>query len=82
MISNDEIKEEIESAFSPLRCVAEIWDYGQKLRFKVFDGSDEGVIEMPSIGIGDISDESDLRRLLESARERVEQKGNKLDPWP
>jgi len=41
MLSNEEICSRVEMAFSPYRCVAEIWDYGQKLRFRVFGSTDE-----------------------------------------
>ena len=31
------IKAELEGAFKPLHCIAQVYDTGQKLRFKVFD---------------------------------------------
>ena len=42
--TDDDIKERVECAFSPLRCVAEVWDYGYRIRFKVFDSSNIGVL--------------------------------------
>lgn len=34
----------IASAFAPLRCVAEPWDYGYRLRVHVFEESDKPVL--------------------------------------
>src|SRR5918996_609390 len=49
MLTNEKIKAKIQDAFRPLRCVAEIWDYDYKLRFKVFNEQGEGVIEVPEV---------------------------------
>ncbi len=81
MLANDEIKKMVEGAFIPLRCVAEIWDYGAKLRFKVFDQKGEGVIVMPEAILKNIRGEKQLRELLSQARERVQQKGFLLKQW-
>lgn len=62
-------------AFSPLRCVAQIWDYGSKLRFKVFDTNDEGVDETPKIIARDVRDERLLEQVIQAARVRIEHKG-------
>lgn len=75
MLANDEIKKMVEGAFAPLRCVAEIWDYNTKLRFKVFDQKDKGIIVAPKIVLKDIREEKRLRELLNQAREHVQQKG-------
>ena len=82
MLTNDEIKAMVEGAFVPLRCVAEIWDYDDKLRFKVFDRNDKGLIKMPKVVLSDFRDEEQLREVLSQVRERVQQKGCSLDPWP
>jgi hypothetical protein len=58
MLTDEEIKKikvRLEDAFNPLRCVAEVWDYKQKLRFKVFDHNDQGIIEMPEIVLRDLN---------------------------
>jgi len=69
------IKFRVEGAFKPLRCVAEIWDYKQKLRFKVFDNDNHGIIEIPSIVLRDLTDESRLQDVIEQTREQVKSKG-------
>ncbi|KAF0214413.1 MAG: hypothetical protein FD174_4357 [Geobacteraceae bacterium] len=43
-LSNDENLNAVEIAFRPLCCVTEVWGYEQKLRFKVFDCADRGVV--------------------------------------
>jgi hypothetical protein len=68
------IKARLEGAFKPLRCVVEVWDYKQKLRFKVFDDND-GIIEMPEIVLRDLSSESHLQGVILEARARVQAKG-------
>ena len=81
MLSNDEIRTIVEQAFRPLRCVAEIWDYEQKLRFRVFDSNDVGVLRMDSAVLRDLRDAQNLRNVLSGARETIEEKGFRLDPW-
>jgi hypothetical protein len=70
-----DIKARLEGAFKPLRCVVEVWDYKQKLRFKVFDDNDEDIIEMPEIVLRDLSNESHLQDVIQEARARVRPKG-------
>jgi hypothetical protein len=71
----EQIKVRLEGAFKPLRCVAEVWDYNQKLRFKVFDHNDQGIIEMSEIVLGDLSDESRLQDLVQRTKEHVQAQG-------
>ena len=81
MRTNEEIKAIVEAAFKPLRCVAEVWDYDYRLRFKVFDEKDRGVVEMPDLILRNLRDESQLRDVLTIVRELVREKGFHLDPW-
>ena len=55
MLTDQQIVSAIQAAFSPLRCTAEIWDYQQKLRFRVFDTSDKAVLTCPEQVLGDNS---------------------------
>ena len=80
MLSDLDIKSTVEGAFSPLRCVAEIWDYNQKLRFKVFDAKGNVVFEMAEIILREIRKKNNLASILSSARKIVEKKGFMLDP--
>ncbi len=78
MLSNAEIRTTVEQAFRPLRCVAEIWDYDQKLRFKVFD-DDRAVIEVPRLVLRDLRETDNLTSVLVQARSEVEDKGFDLE---
>ncbi len=80
MLSTDEIRAAIEKAFQPLRCVAEIWDYDQKLRVKVSDAKDRGIVEIPNLILREVREKSNLKSVLSSARSVVEEKGFRLEP--
>lgn len=80
MLSNEEIRDAVEKAFRPLRCGAEIWDYDQKLRFRVFDDRDQGIVRVPSLVLRELRSKSNLRSVLSSARAVVEEKGFHLEP--
>lgn len=81
MLTNTEIQTIVEGAFHPHRCVAEVWDYGQKLRFKVFAPDDKGVIEVPELVLSTVHEKSQLQATISLFRERVEEKGFGLQPW-
>lgn len=81
-ISEEEVKKIIESAFQPYRCVAEIWDYGQKIRFKVFDKKGNGIFERRRIILREVSDKKRLENFLMAIKNEIEKQGIKLDPWP
>ena len=68
MLTNDKIMEIVEGAFRPYRCGVEIWDYDEKLRFKVFDDKNNGIIERPRLILRELRDEGQLRQLLLSIR--------------
>lgn len=75
------IKDAIEQAFSPLRCAVEVSRYEVKLRFKVFDTDNQGIVEVPELVIRQLHDESYLASIISSTRNRVEEKGFSLAPW-
>lgn len=81
MLTNEQITAQIENTFKPLTCVAEIWDYGRRIRFKVFDSNDSGILEIPDLILVNIRDESQLRSVLSAARESIEERGFVLDDW-
>jgi hypothetical protein len=81
MRSDDEIKEIIQQAFKPLRCVAEIWDYGEKIRFRVYRPDDKPLIQYSELTMRQAQSDRSLSDLLTEARQRVEEKGHHLDPW-
>src|SRR5438477_2744590 len=71
MLTDEEIVTRIEGAFAPLRCMAEIYDYRARLRFKVFDEHGNGILERPEIILRTIRDESELEDLLADVRARI-----------
>jgi hypothetical protein len=81
MRTNDEIKTIVEVAFRPLRCVAEVWDYDYRLRFRVFDEKGQGVVEVPDLVLRNLRDDTQLRDVPADVRERVIEKGHRLDAW-
>jgi hypothetical protein len=73
-LSDDEIeaiRTRIEGGFSPLRCVAEVYDYKQKLRYRVFDENDETVITVTDLVLRNYHDERELTDLLKEGRAKV-----------
>lgn len=79
-LSDNEIRAVVETAFRPLRCVVEVWDYDQKLRFRVFDSNDRGVLKVPRLVLRELRDKSNLQSVLSTARATVEEKGFRLEP--
>jgi len=39
----------LESSFKPLECKAEIWDRGQKIRFRVLSLENEGIVKVDKL---------------------------------
>jgi hypothetical protein len=78
-LTDETIIEKTTSAFLPLRCVAEIWDYDFKLRFKVFDKNGKEIIEVPDITLDKVREEHQLDELLSLVRSRLEEKGFTLN---
>jgi hypothetical protein len=74
------IQQGLEGAFRPLRCVVEIWDYGDKLRFKVFSDKDEAIVGMPEVLVRTIREPASLNHLIQQVREKILVKGYDLDP--
>jgi len=70
-LTNEQIKTFIESAFSPLRCAAEIWDYDQKIRFKVFSQTDEVLLACPEAVLSKIRDTNALHSLIVDFKQRI-----------
>lgn len=81
MRTDEDIRAVVESAFKPLRCVAETWDYEHRLRFKVFDENEQGVIEVPDVALRSLREESQLRDVILQARRAITEKGIQLDSW-
>ena len=71
----------IETAFSPLRCVVEVFDYEHRLRFRVFDQKDEAVLTMSEALMRRLQDSGGFKTIISECRAQVEHKGYKLDSW-
>lgn len=72
MLSDQDICSRIEAAFPPYRCVAEIWDYGQKLRFRIFGPNDEALITMAEVVVSSVRDSSALELLIADVKHRLD----------
>jgi hypothetical protein len=76
-----EIAQIIGSAFAPLRCVAEDWDYGNRIRFRIFNNADEALITQADLLWRELSDETRLKFEIEYYRAEISKLGYRLDPW-
>jgi len=72
MLSDQDICLRIETAFPPYRCVTEIWDYGQKLRFRVFGSNDEALITMAEVVVSSVRDSCALESLIADVKHRLD----------
>ncbi len=68
------VKAELRGAFTPFRCVAEDFDYKQKLRFKVFDRSGDGIVEVREVVLNKLN-ESLLQGIIRETRDLIRAKG-------
>lgn len=75
MLSNEEIRSRVESAFFPYRCVAEIWDYDKQLRFRVFSSEETPLVTMKELVLSSVREPSALESILASVRSRIEDRG-------
>jgi hypothetical protein len=71
----------IESAFKPLECVVEVFDYEYRLRFRVFDPDNKPLLTMDEALVTSLRDPGQLNTVVTECRSRVERKGYKLHPW-
>ena len=73
MLTNEQIRSQVEAAFSPYRCVAEICDYDRKLSFRVFNSSDLPLVTVKELVLASVRDASALELFLTSVSLRIEQ---------
>lgn len=71
MLTNEDIRARVENAFAPLRCVAEIWDYEQKLRLRVFDIHDIPIMTIEEIVLSSFRETHSLDALINDIRQRI-----------
>lgn len=77
----DTVVHSIESAFRPLECVVEVFDYEHRLRFRVFDPADKPLFTMSEALVRRLRDSGGLNTIISECRARIERKGYKLKPW-
>ncbi|WP_313203068.1 DUF1652 domain-containing protein [Pseudomonas sp.] len=75
----EEAVKTLEKSFAPLRCVAEVWDYGERIRFRIFDGDDEPLLTVEEIVRKRFSQPAELQAVISTARARLRELGNVLD---
>ncbi|MBI4619648.1 MAG: DUF1652 domain-containing protein [Desulfobacterales bacterium] len=78
-MTNEEIRQKIQSSFHPYCCVAEIWDYKRKIRFRVFDKDDNPIITITKTRISKINSETSLSSLIKSIKDKIKAKGYPID---
>ena len=66
------IKTEVEAAFEPLNCRAQIYDCGEKLRFKVFDQDYDVACEMAELSLRALLDQNLLSDIIQKARKQIQ----------
>jgi len=76
------IKVTVEHAFKPLLCRAQVYDYGQKLRFKVVDRDHDTAFEISDLQVRDLADDTYLSDIIEQARSRIEARRHRLNLGP
>lgn len=77
---DEQVKECIKSAFSPLRCGVDVWDYSYRVKFKVLDAEGNCILDEPDLPIWGVG-ENRLRMKLSWYRDMVQEKGFVLDDW-
>src|SRR5436309_9917668 len=66
-----EIKTQVEGGFKPLPCRVQVYDYGRKLRFKVFDRDYDIAVEVSDLVLEDLVDGSYVAEIIEKACPRA-----------
>ena len=80
-VSIERAAEILSQSFLPRRCVAEVWDHGQKVRFRVFNDADEPLIALPKLTRAAVTNPQRLSGIIATVRERLRDRGLALDGW-
>ena len=70
----------IATAFAPLRCIAEAWDYDYRIRFRVFD-KNEPLLNVDEVLKPQFSDPHRLSFIIDEARSNLTNRGFNLTAW-
>lgn len=77
----EEVVKAIEAAFKPLDCVVEVFDYRQRLRFRVFDPNEKPLLTVKEALLRHVRDPEGLNTVIAECRSRLERKGYRLKAW-
>ena len=79
-MESEEIKQKLESSFSPYRCVAKIQDFRARIRFRVFNKNNEPIFTSPEIIITDkVFNDSTLISLIKRTKVEIKKKNYAID---
>ena len=67
-----QIKAELEGAFDPLQCRVQVYNSGERLRFKVFDEDYAIACEMGDLSLKVLLDQSLLSEVIQKARRQIQ----------
>lgn len=70
---------EIEAAFKPLKCVVEVFDHEQKIRWRVFDADGKPLLTMETARIWEVRNSNLLGPIVSACRTKLEQQGYQFD---
>lgn len=71
----------IQSAFAPLRCLTEGWDYDHRVRFQVFKDQAMPLFTEEHLLKSQFSHKATLKASIICGRENLLQQGFVLDDW-
>jgi hypothetical protein len=74
MLANHEIIAAVRTAFLPLQCVAEIWDYDSTLKFRISDNR-SATVRSDEVALYLVQDKEILESILHRVRKRIQDKG-------
>lgn len=80
MLEQHAVLDRIEASFKPFRCVAQMWDYDAKVRFRVFNEMDEGIATVPKLPFRVARNEKLLRGVLNAVRAGIGSRGYIMRP--
>lgn len=80
-ISSKQAAQIISTAFAPLRCGAEAFDYDMFVRFRVFDKNDDPLLRMEKLTAMDYGTRKHLQLIIDHARSSLVERGFQLRHW-
>ena len=81
MRSKEQVKAIVESAFAPLKAVAELSADQKTFAFRVYDPDGQPIISFSDQSIDALRDGPGLEMVIVAIRKGVERKGFALLPW-